>query len=86
MDDIDAMVETLSVALSEMMTDDGPAPGSVLDNAMNCDDPLEQMATLLVFASQLLGVSVAIADMVVGRCIDAGGVAGDGVIDLDDAD
>ena len=84
MDDIDAMVETLSAALSEMMTADGPVPGSVLETAMQCDDPLEQAATLLVFTSKLLGVSVAVADMVVGRCIDTGELAGDAVIDVDE--
>jgi hypothetical protein len=83
-DDIDAMVETLSAALSEMMTDDGPFPGSVLDAALGSDDPLEQAATLLVFTSKLLGVSVAVADMVVGRFTDAVESVSDAVIDVDE--
>jgi hypothetical protein len=83
-DDIDAMVETLSAALSEMMTDDGPLPGSVLDAALGSDDPLEQAATLLVFTSKLLGVSVAVADMVVGRFTDAVESVSDAVIDVDE--
>ncbi|MEO5841385.1 MAG: hypothetical protein ABIQ73_09670 [Acidimicrobiales bacterium] len=70
MDDIDAMVATLTAALSEMMTDDGPAAGSVLETMLNPGDEFDKAATLLVFASQLLGVSVAVADMVVGRLTD----------------
>ncbi len=70
MDDIDAMVDTLSSALSEMMTDDGPIPGSVLETVLDSDDDFERLTTLLVFASERLGVSVAVADLVVGRLAD----------------
>ena len=82
MDDIDAMVGTLSAALSEMMTDDGPLPGSVLQSVLDSDDQFDQLATLLVFASKLLGVSVAVADMVVGRLADTMDLAGETVIDV----
>ena len=86
MDDIDAMVETLSAALSEMMTDDGPAPGSVLATVLDSDDQFDQLAALLVFTSKLLGVSVAVADMVVGRFTDAVASTADAIIDLDELD
>ena len=83
MDDIDAMVGTLSDALSEMMTDDGPVPGSVLETVLESDDQFDQLATLLVFASKLLGVSVAVADMVVGRLADTMDFVGGTVMDID---
>ena len=86
MDDIDAMVGTLSAALSEMMTDNGPVPGSVLETVLDSADQFDQLATLLVFASNLLGVSVAVADIVVGRFTDAVEFIGDSVIDLDPLD
>jgi len=86
MDDIDAMVGTLSAALSEMMTDDGPMPGSVLETLLGSGDEFERAAALLVFASKLLGVSVAVADIVVGRFTDAVEFVGDSVIDLDHLD
>ena len=83
MDDIDAMVETLSSALSDMMTDDGPIPGSVLETMLNPGDQFEKAAALLVFATELLGVSVAVADVVVGRLADAVEFVEDTIIDLD---
>jgi hypothetical protein len=86
MDDIDAMVGTLSAALSEMMTDDGPMPGSVLETLLNPGDQFDTAAALLVFASKLLGVSVAVADIVVGRFTDVVNFVGDAVIDLDQLD
>jgi len=86
MDDIDAMVETLTEALAEMMTDDGPVPGSVLDTMLSPGDPFDQAAALLVFVSELLGVSVAVADMVVGRFNDTVALDGEVDIDLDQLD
>jgi hypothetical protein len=86
MDDIDAMVGTLSAALSEMMTDNGPVPGSVLETLLNPGDQFDTAATLLVFASKLLGVSVAVADIDVGRFTDVVNFVGDAVIDLDQLD
>ncbi|MEO8697161.1 MAG: hypothetical protein ABI658_26875 [Acidimicrobiales bacterium] len=77
MDDIDAMVVTLTAALSEMMTDDGPVPGSVLETMMGAGEPFDKAAEMLVFASQRLGVSIAVADMVVGRLTDFVEFAGD---------
>jgi hypothetical protein len=86
MDDFDAMAETLSAALSDMMTDDGPVPGSVLDTMLDADDQFDSAAALLVFASKLLGVSVAVADIVVGRLADAAALVEDAVLDLDHLD
>jgi hypothetical protein len=77
MHDIDAMVDNLSSALSEMMTDDGPLPGSVLETVLESDDDFERLTTLLVFASERLGVSVAVADLVVGRLADVINAGGD---------
>jgi hypothetical protein len=85
MEDIDAMVATLTAALSEMMTDDGPDPGSVLETMMSPGDQFEKATELLVFASQLLGVSVAVADMVVGRLTDFVEFVGE-VIDVEPVD
>ncbi len=45
---------TLTAALSEMMTDDGPLPGSVLDTMLGTGDPFDKATEMLVFASQLL--------------------------------
>jgi len=86
MDDIEAMVGTLSAALSEMMTDDGPVPGSVLETVLEPGDQFDKAAALLVFASKLLGVSVAVADIVVGRFAETVDFVGDTVIDLDQVD
>ena len=41
MDDIDTMVGTLSAALSEMMTDDGPVRGSVLETLLDPGDQID---------------------------------------------
>ena len=86
MEDIDVMVGTLSAALSTMMTEDGPLPGSVLETVLDSDDQFDQLATLLVFTSKLLGVSVTIADMVVGRLADTMDLAGETIIDVDQLD
>jgi hypothetical protein len=86
LDDIDAMVGTLSAALSDMMTDDGPVPGSVLEMLLNPGEQFDKAAALLVFASKLLGVSVAVADIVVGRFTDVVEFVGNTVIDLDELD
>ena len=86
MDDIDAMVETLTIALSDMMIDDGPLPGSVLETMLDPGDQFDKAAALLVFASELLGVSVAVADIVVGRFTDAVEFVEETVIDLDQID
>jgi len=85
MEDVDAMVATLTAALSEMMTDDGPVPGSVLETVMSPGDQFDKATELLVFASRLLGVSVAVADIVVGRLTDFVQFLGD-VIDVEQID
>ena len=51
------------------------------DTMLDADDQFDTAATLLVFASKLLGVSVAVADIVVGRLADAAELVEDAVLD-----
>jgi hypothetical protein len=85
MDDIDEMAKALSFALSEMMAEDGPIPGSVLHKILSSREDAASTAALAVFVCGAFGVTIDVAYAIVDRVGQAAGAVSDDVSGRDEA-